>query len=522
MPSLVCALLCAASIARADEPVDLAMITRIRDEAFNRSGVMETVSYLCDVIGPRLTNSPSMRRANDWTRERLAAWGLANAHLESWGPFGAGWSLEHVSVHMLAPSVAPLLAVPKAWSPGTEGALRASVMKAKVESEADLAAYKGKLAGKIALLADAVEIKGEDKAPLTRYSTGDLEALGLYEIPPARDVEKERQERLKRHRLEAALRRFLAEENAVAGIEPSDWAGVVRVGGTRAYETGEPRGVPRLVMLPEHYNRLLRLLDRGLDVQLELDVRATFHEDDRMGYNTVADLPGTDKKEEIVMAGAHLDSWHAGTGATDNGAGVAVVLEAVRILKALDVKPRRTIRVALWSGEEQTEGGSEGYVSRHFAQRAAPANPEEASLPVDLQSRPGALSVKPEHARLSAYFNVDNGTGRIRGVYLQENEAAAPIFEAWMKPLADLGVTTLTMRNTEETDHEIFDTVGLPAFQFVQDDVEYSTRTWHSSLDLYDRLKREDLMQASAVVATFLYEAATREALLPRKPMPKE
>ena len=522
MSCLVCTLLCVTSLARGEEPVDLAMITKIRDEAFNRSQVMDTASYLCDVIGGRLTNSPSMRRANDWTRERLETWGLANAHLESWGPFGAGWSLEHVSVHMLTPAVAPLLAIPTAWSPGTEGRVRASVVKAKVTSEDDLAAHKGKLEGKIVLLSDALEIKDEDKPPLTRYSSAQLEELGQYEIPTAHDAEKERQDRVKRRGLESALRRFLADEKAVAAIEPSDWAGVLRADGTRAYEAGEPRGVPRLVMLPEHYNRLVRLLERNIDVQLELDVQASFHEDDPMGYDTVAELPGTDRKDEIVMVGAHLDSWHLATGATDNGAGVAVVMEAMRILKALDVKPRRTNRVALRSGEEQTEGGSEGYVSRHFARRGAPADAEDAKLPVYLQRHPGPLAVQPEHARLSAYFNVDNGTGRIRGIYLQENEAVAPIFEAWMKPLADLGVTTFTMRNTGETDHEVFDAVGLPAFQFVQDDVEYSTRTWHTNLDVYDRLKREDLMQASAVVATFLYQAAARSAPLPRKPMPKE
>jgi Zn-dependent M28 family amino/carboxypeptidase len=241
-----------------------------------------------------------------------------------------------------------------------------------------------------------------------------------------------------------------------------------------------------------------------------------------MGYNTIAEIPGTDKKGEAVMLGAHMDSWHAGTGATDNAAGVAAMMEAVRILKTLDVRPRRTIRIALWSGEEQGLLGSRAYVRDHLASRPEPKDPAQQELPSFLRKPTGPLTVKPEHAKFSVYFNMDNGTGRIRGIYAQENAAVVPIFETWLKPLADLGATTVTMRNTMGTDHTSFDAVGLPGFQFIQDDVEYSARSHHSNADVYERLQREDLIQASIVIATFVYHTAMRDRLLPRKPMPKE
>jgi Zn-dependent M28 family amino/carboxypeptidase len=279
-------------------------------------------------------------------------------------------------------------------------------------------------------------------------------------------------------------------------------------------------GVPALVMAIEHYGRLARLLAQKKDVELELDVKARFHDDDPMSYNTIAEIPGTDRAGELVMLGGHMDSWHGGTGATDNAAGVAVAMEAVRILRTLGVKPRRTIRIALWSGEEQGLLGSEGYVMQHFASRPVPEDPKEREN-FSLRRSTGPLTFKPEHAKLSAYFNVDNGTGRIRGIYAQENAAVVPIFEEWLAPLKDLGATTVTMRNTRGTDHESFDAVGLPAFQFIQDQIEYETRTHHTNQDVYERLQREDLMQASVVLATFVWQAAARDAKLPRKPMPQ-
>jgi Zn-dependent M28 family amino/carboxypeptidase len=275
-------------------------------------------------------------------------------------------------------------------------------------------------------------------------------------------------------------------------------------------------------VLAEQYNRMCRVLDRGLDVDLEVDVKARFHDESLMAENTIAEIPGTDKKAEVVMAGAHLDSWHTGTGATDNAAGVAVVTEAARILKTIGVKPRRTIRFAFWTGEEQwNPSGSQSYVAQHFASRAESEDPAERELDLPLQKKPGRLTLKPDYPLLSAYFNFDNGTGKIRGVYAAGNAAVVPIFEAWLRPFADLGATTVTMRDEIDSDHDAFNQAGLPGFQFIQDDVEYVTRTWHTNLDVYDRLKREDLMQASVVMASFLYNAAMREERLPRKPLPQ-
>ena len=514
----------ALTVLAADEPVDLDMVNRIRDEGLNRSKVMETAAYLTDRIGPRLTNSPQAREALEWTRARLAEWGLANAHLESWGPFGRGWSYEQAVVQIVTPVQAPLVAVPKAWTPGTEGAVRGPAMRVKIEKESDTDALKGKLAGRVLLVSEPREIKDLDKPLVDRYSSEKLEDLALYgpdrrrrEGPPM-----DRESVLRRTRLQKWLRAFFKEEGVLATLEASERErGIVHVGGGGSREAGEDPGVPALVVAAEQYNRLARLVDSEKDVQVEVDVRARFHDDDPMGQNTIAEIPGTDRRGEAVMLGAHLDSWHAGTGATDNGAGVSVAMEAMRILQALGIKPRRTIRIGLWTGEEQGLLGSRGYVREHFGSRPEPEG-EERELPPYLRRSLGPLTLKPEHARLSVYFNLDNGTGRVRGVYTQQNVAAVPIFEAWLRPLADLGATTVTNRDTSGTDHQSFDRVGLPGFQFIQDDTEYSTVTHHTNIDVYDRLQKEELMQASVVMASFAYHAAMRDALFPRKPLPKD
>ncbi len=525
--ALGASLVAVAAASRA-ESVDYGTVTLIREEGFNGSKVMETLAQLTDVLGPRLTGSPAAKKANEWTRDQLATWGLVNAHLESFGPFGRGWSLERASVHAILPFTAPLIALPKAWTPGTEGPVRGKVVKAKLESEADLEKHKGKLAGMIVLLSDGRELKGPDKPLFRRYSEQELHDLALFELAERRGARAapavDREAARKRFRFQKTLREFLLEEKALASVEPSDRdAGVLWVAGGGSREKGVNPGVPALVMAAEHYNRLSRLLDRKMDVELEIDVKARFHDDDEMAYNTIAEIPGTDKQPEVVMLGAHLDSWHGGTGATDNAAGSAVAMEAVRILKALDVKPKRTIRIALWTGEEQGLLGSRAYVKEHLASRPDPTDPEEKDLPAYLRRAPsGPLEVKPEHAKLSAYFNFDNGTGKIRGVYTQGNVAAGPIFEAWLKPFADLGATTITNRNTGGTDHQSFDGVGLPGFQFIQDEADYSTRTHHTNMDVYDRLQKEDLMQASIIMASFVYHAAMRAERFPRKPPPRE
>jgi hypothetical protein len=523
--ALAFAALAASAAGSAEESVDYAAVSAIREEGFNNSKVMETLAHLTDVIGPRLTGSPAAKAANEWTRDRLAGWGLANAHLESFGPFGRGWSLERVSVDALSPFTGSLIAIPKAWTPGTQGPVRGKVTKAKIASVADFEKHRGQLAGRIVLLDDARELKGPDKALFRRYSDQDLHDLALYERGERRAGQPfDREEARKRFLFQKPLREFLVAEKVLAAIEPSERDGtLVRVQGGGSREKDVLPGVPVLVMAAEHYNRLSRLLDRKMDVELQIDVRSRFHDDDAMAYNTVAEIPGTGGRGEVVMLGAHLDSWHAGTGATDNAAGSAVVMEAVRILGALGVKPRRTIRIALWTGEEQGLLGSRAYVKEHFGSRPEPEDPEERSLPSSLRrDPPGPLTVKPDHAKLSAYFNFDNGTGKIRGIYTQGNLAAAPIFEAWLKPLADLGATTVTNRDTGGTDHLPFDRVGLPGFQFVQDEADYSTRTHHTNLDVYDRLQKDDLMQASIVMASFVYQAAQRDERFPRKPLPRE
>lgn len=517
-------LLVAASLLGAGENVDYEAVGRIRDEGMTNSKVMETLQQLTDVIGPRLTGSPNLKRANEWTRDRLTEWGLAGVRLEPWGPFGRGWSFDRASVHMVSPVGAPLAALPKAWTPGTSGAVRGKVVKAKIESDADIAKFKGKLAGAIVLLGDAREMKAPEKPLFKRYEDKELEDLFDFPIPPEKKEDAaEKEAAINRFRFQKTLREFLSAEKALAMIEPSERdGGIVRVGGGGSRQKDEDPGVTALVMSAESYNRLARLVDRKIDVELEIDVRAQFHDSDPMASNTVGEIPGSDKKNEVVMLGAHLDSWHAGTGATDNAAGSAVTMEAVRILSALKVKPRRTIRIALWAGEEQGLLGSRAYVAQHFGSRPEPTDAAEKSLPMFLRKPTGPLTVKPDHARLAAYFNLDNGTGRIRGIYTQGNAAAVPIFEAWLKPFADLGATTVTNRSTGSTDHVPFDAVGLPGFQFIQDQADYATRSHHTNMDVYDRIQREDMIQASVIMASFVYHTAMRDTLFPRKPMPKD
>ncbi|MEO8382378.1 MAG: M20/M25/M40 family metallo-hydrolase [Acidobacteriota bacterium] len=498
---------------------DLTMVSRIRNEAFHNSKVMEYAQALTDTIGPRLTGSPDMKRANEWTRDELAKMGLANAHLEPF-KFGRGWTSDHYSVRMLTPQVVQLYGLPKAWSPATNGPVRGKVVKVKLETKEDLEKNKGKFAGAILMIADPREMKTQDKAALERYDDDELAKLSEYTIPAARDTERQAGF-TRRREFRKLLAQFTIDEKVLAVVDTGNGdGGVFRVQSSGTWRDDEPLGVPSIGLAPEHYARIARLLDAKKDVELEIDIAARFHDQDLNAYNTVAELPGSDKKGEVVMLGAHLDSWHTGTGATDNAAGSVVMMEAMRILKSLGVAPKRTIRIALWSGEEQGLLGSRAYVEEHFAKRDEPKDPEQAKLPAFARTTDkGELKLKPEHAKVSAYYNVDNGTGKIRGIYAQENAAVAPLFTAWLTPFHDLGATTVTMRNTGSTDHVSFDDAGIPGFQFIQDEVEYSTRTHHTNWDTYERLQREDLMQAAAVVASFVWETANRSEMMPRKPM---
>jgi carboxypeptidase Q len=513
----------AASGQEKQEKVDLETISRIRYEGFHNSQVMSIATGLMDSIGERLTGSPNMKRANEWTRDKLTELGLSNSHLEAWGPFGRGWANQYVNARMTSPDIAPLIVYAKAWTPGTNGVVTGKCVRANIEDKKDFDKYRGKLAGMIVILGTDAEVKPVVESPFKRYSDDDLAKLGDYEIPGERPPFR-MAEILRRRQLMKDINQFFADEKVLAVIDHSRGTaggGTVFVQSGGSYKPGETATVPQLTMASEHWSRIARLLDQKKDVTLELSVTNNFYDDDPMQYDTIAEIPGTDRKDEVVMLGAHLDSWHAGTGATDNGAGSVVMMEAVRILKALDIKPRRTIRIGLWSGEEEGLLGSQGYVEQHFGARPPSDDPNLKGVPSLLRRDAGPISVKPEQAKVSAYFNVDNGSGKIRGVYLQENEAVAPIFDAWMKPFKDLGMNTLTMRNTGGTDHLSFDAVGIPGFQFIQDPIEYETRTHHSNMDVYDRLQPDDLKQISVIVASFVYDAAMRDQMLPRKPIEK-
>jgi len=514
------ALLVLAAHLGAEEPVDHEIINQIRYEGFHNSQVMEIARGLTEEIGPRLTGSPQLKKANEWTRDKLASWGLDGAHLESFD-FGRGWTFTKASVHMIRPAKLPLLALPKAWTPGTNGTVRGEAMRVEIDSADDLEKYRGKVAGKILFTSKIRDVGDGADTRVRRHSDETLEELVEFPIPGDDDRSESRERRRKRYEIRKPLREFLTDENVLAIVELSsrDY-GIVRVTGGGSRQPDENPGVTALSMAIEHYNRIMRYLDDGETVELELRVDAQFHDEDPKAYNTVAEIQGTDLAHELVMVGAHMDSWHGGVGATDNGAGTSVALEAIRILTAIGVSPRRTIRIALWAGEEQGLIGSRQFVKTHFASR--PEDPEQEKLPRFLRKETWPLTLRPAHENFSAYFNLDNGSGKIRGVWAQENAAVVPIFEAWLEPFHDLGATTVSLRNTRGTDHLSFDAVGLPGFQFIQDRLDYSTRTHHTNLDTYDHLREDDLKQASVIMAAFLYHAATRDEKLPRKPLPKE
>ncbi len=526
-----------------DDPIAL-----IREEGLERSQVMETLSYLTDVIGPRLTNSPGMKRANLWTRDTLQSWGLENAELQAFGPFGRGWELKKFSLQVVEPQCIPLIAYPKAWSPGIEtegGEHLGSVVHFQAESPDDLEKYKGKLKGAIVLVGNIRSLEARFEPLATRRSEANLLELANAPGPgqqrsrsrpsTPRPSQRPSEEEVQRARDRAAVARlrdqFLIDEGVALIVNPStrgDGGTIFVQSATvptpppsdseegenrsstasrpRAWSAEAPKMLPQVVLAVEHFNRLARMLQQDEELTMAVTLDVAFHDDDLMAYNTIAEIPGTDPdlKEQVVMLGGHLDSWHSSTNATDNAAGVAVGMEALRIIKTLDLKPRRTIRIGLWSGEEQGLLGSRAYVNEHLAERGDR----------------GRIEPKPAHENFSAYYNLDNGTGKIRGVYLQGNEAVRPIFREWLEPFRDLGASTLASTNAGGTDHLSFDGVGLPGFQFIQDSIEYSSRTHHSNMDEYDRAQAEDLKQASVIMAAFVYNTAMRDERLPRKPGP--
>ncbi|HYL35304.1 MAG TPA: M20/M25/M40 family metallo-hydrolase [Bryobacteraceae bacterium] len=525
----------------AADSVDLAVVNRIKAEAFERSKVMEHLENLTDVYGPRLTASPEFKEAVDWAAGRLKDYGLANVHLEKWGPFGRSWSLEKFALELTAPRYSLLAAAPLAWSASTNGMVSGEPIFAPLatseiinRSEANLEQYiqkyRGKLRGKILLISEPVRnvSDAESRPELRRYTDAELSELTIAPAPVPKmkidlanlvvpeDLEErlrfnaslppEAQDELRRRRdeLTAKRNRFLLDEGVLAVVEDDRRArdAIAFAEAAGSHDAKDPLAPPMFVATSEHYNRIVRLLQNKTKVEMQVNLKARVSEGAVDAYNLVGEIPGGAKRDEIVMVGAHFDSWHSGTGATDNAAGSAVMMEVMRILKALNLKLDRTVRIALWSGEEQGLLGSKAYVREHFGD-------------------PKTMKLTGAHAKLSGYFNLDNGSGKIRGVYLQGNDAMRPLFEQWFEPFRDLGVSAITIRNTSGTDHLSFDAVGLPGFQFVQDPLDYSTVTHHSEMDVYDHAIAGDLMQAAAVIASVVYDAANRPEMLPRKPLPK-
>ena len=523
----------AAPVVVKPEIPDLEFITRLRDEEFNHGEVMDIMSYITDDIGPRLTGSPNMKKANEWTRDQFAKWGMVNAHVEPWGTFGRGWAYQLCEVRMVSPDYMQFLALPEAWTPGTNGPIRGEVVQLVATTSADLEQYKGKLAGKIVLIGDPRTPEPIEKPMFQRIDDAEMAKLALFQIPgggpggPGGPNPAMRQQFMQRFRFQRDLVKFLTDEHVAATLDLTRQPGqdgtiFVQSGGS--YDKGKTIAFPRITVAVEHYGRMVRLLAKKVPVQVELNVETQFYDDDDKGYDTLAEIPGVDPKlkEQLVMLGGHLDSWHAGEGATDNGAGSAVAMEAVRLLTKLRVQPRRTVRVALWSGEEEGLLGSRGYVKNHFGGRPEPPPSRDDNTPSFMRPPRGPLELKPEQKLVSAYFNLDNGTGKVRGVYLQGNELVSAMFQKWMEPFRDLGMTTLTMRNTGGTDHLSFDAVGIPGFQFIQDPMDYDTLTHHSNLDVYEHIRAEDLKQAAVIEACFVYNAAMLDEMLPRKPIRPE
>src|SRR5260370_3479261 len=482
---------------------------------------------LSDVRGPRLTGAPGLKRGEEYALDKLREWGLANAHLEAWGPFGRGWSLEGFTASMVSPGFSPLIAYPRAWSPSTNGTVRGDAVAADVKTAADLEKYKGKLRGKIVLFSAARHVDPLFDPPARRQS--DEELLRLASVPPPGQAQPFQFTPEQRASEELNYRKwkFVESEGAALVLQPSyrDAVTIYVTSATvpnppdipfnkrvQAWDLSKPTVVPQANVAAEQYNRMIRLLGRGIPVQLEVNISARFYDDDPMSYNVIAEIPGTDLRDEIVMVGGSIDSWHAGTGATDNAVGAASALEVMRIIQSLSLKPRRTVRIGLWSAEEQGTLGSRAYVAAHFGRKVDTPDGGTARPP---------FHFNPAYEKFAGYFNFDYGTGRIRGIYLHGHEAVRPIFRGWLEPFKDLGASTLSISNIGATDHVSFDEIGLPGFEFIRDYMEgNNTRSPHTNMDTYDHVLEDDLNQSAAVAACLFYNLSARDEKLPRKPLP--
>lgn len=497
----------------AQEDESLSVVDVIKKHGMEQGEVMDIASYVCDVYGPRLTGSPMLDKATEWAQSQLTDWGMENVHLHEWGPFGRGWELEHFEMHAKTPQYWPVIAYPKAWSAPVNGT--GSVIYLDIDNEEDIEKYRGKLAGKFVLMDSIRDVDEPYEGLAIRHDAESLLELANAGEPTPRP---RRRNRSGTFQLNKAIWTMIEEERPIAVLDRSykgDY-GTVFVSGARTGEGGSRDAdkyvVPQMTMSVEHYNRIIRLINKGIPVELSVDLKARYTNEDEMEHNIIAEIPGTDLKDEVVIFGAHYDSWHTGTGATDNGAGSAVMMEVARILletiKETGIQPRRTLRLALWTGEEQGLYGSRNYVGDHYADFG------------DRGWTPQAL--KEAQKTVSGYFNLDNGTGKIRGVYLQGNSSVAPIFREWLSPFEEEGASTLTLSNTGGTDHLPFDAVGIPGFQFIQEPMAYWARTHHSNMDNWDHLVKEDLEQAATIIAYFVWQTSQRDEQLPRKPLDED
>ncbi|HEY5802057.1 MAG TPA: M20/M25/M40 family metallo-hydrolase [Burkholderiaceae bacterium] len=510
-------LLLASGAVHAQRAVDPARINQIADEGYNHGQVVSLAAYLTDQIGSRLTNSPGMRKAEAWTQQQFKSWGLQNVHAEGF-EFGRGWSIESARTRMVAPRPLDLRTIPVAWTPATNGPVTAPILVAPIRHLRDLAKWKGQAKGKIVLITYPDAPKDTDDGSLKRLSAEELSKLSTYDQPS--HLPDDNRDKVKEwFGLGPEIDRFFAAEGAVAMVKMSYRGQGLLHGEGYAHLTGQTPQLPVVEMAQEDYRRLARLAKMG-EVKLEIDSRVQFDDRDTKGYNILADIPGSDPKAGYVMAGAHLDSWVAGDGAVDNGAGSAVVMEAARILAALKVKPKRTIRFALWSGEEQGLYGSVAYVERHLAKRPPETDPGLAKFPFMNDNYP--ITPLPGFNDMAGYFNIDNGSGKIRGIFAEGNFAAIPQLRAWLEPFDSLGANRVVAKKTGGTDHEIMAAIGLPAFQFIQDPLDYSSKTHHSSIDTFDHLRTEDLRQAAVILATVLLQAAEADKPLPRNVLPRQ
>ena len=508
----------AAPSAQATEQVQPDAVNRIMDEGFNRSELPQTAAYLTDRIGGRMTNSPQMREAEQWTQEQYRAWGLTNVHLEGF-EFGRGWSIEKASVRMVSPRVKVLRSIPIAWTPPTDGALTAPVVLAPMRRERDFTKWKGTLRGKIVLVSKPERSSEPEEPVFKRLTDDELDELSEYQQP--RHSEAEIARTLKEAMFDDHLDAFLAEEGALAWVRMSYRDAGLLTGEGYGHRVGLTPKLPGVELAAEDYRQLARLTKTDAVPTIEITSDVRYHDEDTKAYNVIADIPGRDPKAGYVMAGAHLDSWVASDGAGDNAAGSAVVMEAARILSRLGVRPKRTVRFALWSGEEQVLGGSLAYIEQHLATRAPSTDPLANQLhPYYGWQNRWPITPSPGYDDLAAYFNVDNGSGKVRGIYAEGNAAVVPIFREWFEPFQSMGAATISAQRTDDTDHELMQAVGIPAFQFIQDPLDYGARIHHSSIDSYDHLRIADLKQAAVILASFLLKAADREVPLPRMPLP--